>query len=77
MQRCNICDRDLSTIPEDGCEHCGLDYDPSSPDEGVALNFNQEPQTEYLPDIGVESGNIPIEEEDYDVSESCTSGGKI
>jgi len=55
MERCTICDKDLSTLPEEGCEHCGLEYDPLAPDEAKPLDFNKDLQTVYIPDSEGES----------------------
>ena len=52
--RCSVCDRELSTLPEDGCEQCGLSYDPLMPDEAMPLDFNKDITTEYLPEVSYE-----------------------
>lgn len=50
MERCTICDRDLSTLTDEGCEHCGLEYDPLAPDRATPLDFNKEVRTTYVPE---------------------------
>lgn len=47
---CSTCDRDLSTLPEEGCPHCGLEYDPLAPDNTKPLDFNKDINTEYFPE---------------------------
>ena len=44
-ERCNVCNRELSSLGEDGCEDCGLDYDPLAPAEGKPLSFEDRPRT--------------------------------
>jgi len=50
MERCTVCDKDLSTLPEEGCEQCGVNYDPLMPANTAPLDFSQEVSTKYIPD---------------------------
>ena len=50
---CNICNKDITLLGEEGCEDCGLEHDPSAPDRAVDLDFNADNSDPYasLPDI--------------------------
>ena len=50
---CNICNKDITLLGEEGCEDCGLEYDPSAPDRAEELNFHHQEveHQEYLPEI--------------------------
>jgi rubredoxin len=40
-ERCEVCGRYLSDLLEDGCEQCGLEYDPLQPDFNKELDFDR------------------------------------
>lgn len=48
---CNICNRDISSLGEDGCPDCGLEYDPMAPDIHEPLDFDKDPCTDKYGDI--------------------------
>jgi len=47
---CSVCNKDISTLPEEGCEQCGQTFDPLMPDNNIPLDFSQEVDTTYVPD---------------------------
>jgi predicted amidophosphoribosyltransferase len=50
---CSICNKDLETLGEQGCEDCGQEYDPLAPEFNAELSFEDRPVDKYetLPDI--------------------------
>ena len=55
---CTVCNKDLSSLGEEGCEDCGQEYDPTVPDANQELDFNKEAtdRFEQVPDLEQELG---------------------
>lgn len=51
-ERCSLCNKPFSLIGEDGCDECGLEYDPLEPARTVPLDFSRDPVTEYQENYG-------------------------
>jgi len=57
---CVLCNRDINLLGKEGCEECGVEYDPMQPVDGVPLDFNNDSLPTNLENYEEAYGELPL-----------------